>query len=267
MLRRILCLWATSLFCAVSAVANPYSDMVRAEIMPGWRMADGTLMAGLRLRLEPGWKTYWRAPGDAGIPPSFNWSKSRNVDAVDVTFPMPELFVLNGLRTLGYSREVVLPLAVTPATKGKPVRLTGKIELGICSDVCVPLHLTLRQRLTGQSTTPEPAIAAALAERPFSAREAGVGPVTCGLKPNDHGLTLTAEIPITHSKGREMVVVEPGDPMVWASESRVSRHGGTLVAETDLIHATADSFALDRSNIRFTVFGRNQAVDIVGCGG
>ena len=68
----------------------------------GWQMQNGHHMAGLSLQLAPDWKTYWRAPGEAGIPPLFDWSGSTNVQSVRVHWPSPVVFHLNGMQTIGY---------------------------------------------------------------------------------------------------------------------------------------------------------------------
>ena len=71
------------------------------DIIPGWRQDDGAHMAALRIKLDEGWKTYWRAPGEAGIPPSIDWSGSVNLGDVGFHWPVPEVIVSNGVTTLG----------------------------------------------------------------------------------------------------------------------------------------------------------------------
>ena len=249
------------------ARANPYADAVQTRILPGWQQADGTLMAGIEITLAPGWKTYWRAPGDAGIPPLFDWSASRNLGGVSVDWPTPQVFDQNGMRTIGYHERVVLPLAVAPRKPGAPVRLSGTIDIGICRDVCVPVRIEIGEDLTGATTRPDPAIAAALAERPFSAAEAGLSNASCTVAPSEDGLSLRAEFALPSTGGPEMAVVETGDPMIWASEPRITRQGKRLVAEFDLMHASGGPFAVDRSALRFTILGQKHAVDVRGCGG
>ena len=78
-------------------------------------------MAGVRIALDKGWKTYWRSPGDAGIPPSLNFADSQNVARVTVHWPTPEIFDQNGLRSVGYDDELILPLEITPADPSQPV--------------------------------------------------------------------------------------------------------------------------------------------------
>src|SRR6056297_2127380 len=95
------------LFIAVMSLASPGSaqsadDMVNVSVLPGWQMSDGRHMAALRFSREDGWKTYWRAPGDAGIPPRFDWSGSGNLARVALHWPAPKVFDSYGLRTVGY---------------------------------------------------------------------------------------------------------------------------------------------------------------------
>ncbi len=265
-----LILFATVLLIPVLPVlaqtgSNPYAQMIETRILPGWQATDGTHMAGIEIRLAPGWKTYWRAPGDAGIPPLFDWSASRNLDNATVNWPTPEVFLLSGTRTIGYENRVVLPISVAPRRVGQPVHLSGTINLGICRDVCVPVQVEIGEILKSGKSSPDPVIAAALADRPFSAREAGLERMTCTIAPTKDGITLSAEFTLPTAGGRELAVVETGDPMIWASEPKINRKGGRLFAEFDLMHASGGPFALDRSALRFTILGRSHAVDIQGC--
>ncbi|UYV38418.1 protein-disulfide reductase DsbD family protein [Rhodobacteraceae bacterium D3-12] len=246
---------------------DPYSEMVQTRILPGWQMADGRHMAGIEIKLAQGWKTYWRAPGDAGIPPLFDWSGSANLRNVTVNWPTPGVFHQSGARSVGYKNTVVLPITITPRRDGKPVRLSGTIDLGVCRDVCVPVHVSLNEVLKSGASKPDPVIAAALADRPFSGKEAGLKASTCVVSPTKDGLAVTAEFTLPAAGGREVAVVETGDPMVWASEPDVARSGGRLALSFALVHASGGAFALNRSALRFTILGRNHAVDIQGCSG
>ena len=239
-------------------------DVVRIDVLDGGTAQDGTHRAGLRLRLADGWKTYWRAPGDAGIPPLFDWRGSRNLHGVQVLWPVPMVFEQNGMRSIGYAQEVVLPLDLSPRMAGQPVRLKGSVELGVCSDVCIPATLSFDAMLDpGAGVNPQ--IVAARANRPRTAAEAGVGQVVCRLSPATGGLRIEAHIELPKGRGAEVAVVEPGDPAVWASEPQVTRKGGTLIAVAELMHSGGGAFAVDRSQMRFTVIDAGRAVDIRGC--
>ena len=248
-----------------SAQANPYAEIVETRILSGWQLDDGTVMAGLEITLAPGWKTYWRAPGDVGIPPMFDWTRSRNLRGVEISWPTPQVFRQNGSRTIGYQDRVVLPISIAPRRNGTPVRLNGTLDIGICGDVCVPVRVSIKETLENHARKPDPLIAAALADRPFSPTEAGLKGTRCDVSPLQDGMALRAEFMMPSTGGREMAVVETGDPMVWASEPKITRKGGKLVAEFELLHANGGSFAIDRSSLRFTILGTSHAVDIQGC--
>lgn len=250
---------------AVSASAQTsLSDLVSLSVIDGGRNSDGSYVAALRMTLKDGWKTYWRSPGDAGIPPSFSWSGSRNVGEVAMTWPAPVVFEQDGLRTIGYRDQLILPLTVTPGRPGQPVRVQGEMDFGVCKDVCVPARLSFSHVLDPEAHR-NPAIAAALAQRPFSASEAGVRGTTCAIAPSGNGLSLEARIDMPRTGDHEIVVVESGNPSIWTSEMSSRRQDRVLTAKGELVHNEGRAFALDRSAIRITVLGRGQAVEITGC--
>ncbi|MCB1362955.1 MAG: hypothetical protein KDK02_02475 [Rhodobacteraceae bacterium] len=265
MIRRLAASALISAAMAAPALAGGGMESpARMEILDGGMTARGTYMAALHLTLSDGWKTYWRAPGDAGIPPRLDWRGSRNLGDVAITWPAPEVFDQNGMRSIGYAHELVLPVEITPERAGRPVRLRGEIDLGLCKDVCIPETLTFDHRLD-ETAGRHPAIAAAMAQRPHSAAEAGVESATCRLSPSAGGMRIEARIAMPSAGGHEYAVIEPGDPRLWASQMQTDRIGATLVATGELVHADGDAFALDRSRIRITVLGRDRAVDIQGC--
>ncbi|MEM9578495.1 MAG: protein-disulfide reductase DsbD domain-containing protein [Pseudomonadota bacterium] len=255
-----LCLAA----CAASA-QDGFDVPVTADVLPGWVQKDGTRMAALRLSLAPGWKTYWRAPGDAGIPPKFDWSKARNLSSVAVIWPAPKVFDQNGMRSVGYEGELVIPLEINPAESDAPVRLRADMELGVCSDICIPHALSFDLEIGDRDTRPTPAIVAALAQQPYSAEEAGVRDAECNVSPTSDGLQIEARVTMPSAGNPEHVVIEPGPGDIWVSEADTKRLGGEIVATSDMVHVSGGPIALDRSAIRITVLGSKYAVDIRGC--
>lgn len=97
-----------------------------------------TLKLGLHFKLKPGWKIYWRSPGDAGFPPEPDWAGSDNLKGAKIHWPAPERFEVLGLQTLGYKKEVVLPLTVTRTDPSKALRMTGVVRYLTCDDICIP---------------------------------------------------------------------------------------------------------------------------------
>jgi DsbC/DsbD-like thiol-disulfide interchange protein len=106
---------------------------------PSQAARGGALRAGIEIRLAPGWKTYWRYPGDSGQPPRFRFDRSDNVANVAVLFPAPHGFTDEGGESIGYKVGVILPLQVVPRDPAKPVVLRLDLDYAICSNLCVPV--------------------------------------------------------------------------------------------------------------------------------
>ncbi|MFT4149392.1 MAG: protein-disulfide reductase DsbD family protein [Paracoccaceae bacterium] len=252
-----------ALSLAPPALAATQDEVLQATVLPGWQAQDGSRMAALRLKLAPAWKTYWRAPGDAGIPPSFDWSGSENLGSVRYLWPRPVVFHTNGMQTIGYHDELVLPLQITPRDPSQPVVLRGRVDLGICNEICMPASLEVQARLEGAGA-PDAAIRGALAARPSTAREAGLSAIACSVSPSANGLRITAQMAMPRLGGDETVVFEAG-PDIWVDEAQTTRTGGHLVAEADMVADSRAPFALDRSNLVVTVIAPDRAVEIRGC--
>lgn len=249
---------------AVPLWANPIEDVVELRVLPGWRMENGHHMAGLEITLAEGWKTYWRAPGDAGIPPLFDWSGSRNIEAVAFHWPVPELSWSNGMRSIVYSDRVVIPMEFDLSEASGPAQVMAAVQLGVCEDICVPVQLDFDVVLPDADRR-DAHIAAALLDRPRTAAEGGVSAARCTLDPTADGIGLTAHIDMPSLGDSEEVVIEAGTPDIWVSEPETRRDGRTLIASADMVHVSGGAFGLDRSDIRVTVFGGGTAVDIQGC--
>lgn len=100
--------------------------------------AETALPFGIEVKLEPGWKTYWRSPGEAGFPPSVDIAGSTNVASATLAFPVPHRFELFGLQTFGYGEKVIFPLTVVPERPGEAVALKAKFRYLICEQICIP---------------------------------------------------------------------------------------------------------------------------------
>jgi DsbC/DsbD-like thiol-disulfide interchange protein len=138
--------WDTQTHSAIRLIAGATS-----------RSRDATfLRAGIEIRLEPGWKTYWRDPGDSGAPPTFDFSGSENVKSVNVLWPAPERFPDGaGGNSIGYVDHVILPLHVVPADGAKQTALRVKLGYDICANMCIPVEADLALRLSGQGAEDE----------------------------------------------------------------------------------------------------------------
>jgi DsbC/DsbD-like thiol-disulfide interchange protein len=263
MIRALLISALLALTALAPARATTPADLVSVTVLPGWQTERGTRIAAIRFDLAPGWKTYWRSPGDAGIPPLFNWSGSQNLASVAIHWPRPHVFSVNGMQSIGYKGELVLPIELTPIDPARPIDLQAVVDMGICSDICVPAAVTFRADL-GHDSRSDPAIAAALADRPDTGAEAGLNAIGCTVEPIADGLRITATMTLPPTGGNETVVFEPS-AAVWVSEAEVSRQGNLLMASADLVPESGQPFALNRSALTVTVLGRDRAVEISGC--
>jgi DsbC/DsbD-like thiol-disulfide interchange protein len=239
-------------------------DNLDAALLPGWQTDSGSHMAALQLSLAPGWKTYWRSPGEAGLPPLFNWSGSENVKSVGIHWPAPSVFHTNGMQSIGYYDGVVFPLEVTAIDPSKPVLLRAEVEIGICRDICLPATLHLSTDLTAPGAA-NPAIKAALAARPKAAAKAGLAFIRCAVDPIADGLRITATIDMPAIGTTETIAFEAGRPDIWVAEATTTRSGNQLVSTTEMVAPSGAPFALDRSKITLTVIADGHAVEIRGC--
>ncbi|WP_454813068.1 protein-disulfide reductase DsbD domain-containing protein [Labrys neptuniae] len=132
--------WLLAGLCqpALAGQSDPSQSDPEAVIrlLPGQAHPEG--LAGLEIQLAPGWKTYWRNPGDAGIPPTFDWSRSENLREVTVLWPAPSRYDQEGASSAVYHDEVMLPLKVSAIDPTKPVKLALGLDYAACKTICVP---------------------------------------------------------------------------------------------------------------------------------
>jgi DsbC/DsbD-like thiol-disulfide interchange protein len=100
--------------------------------------AAAPLRAGIEIRLKSGWHTYWRYPGEAGVPPRLEFAGSQNLKSVDIRWPAPQRIAEQGLIVIGYLHDLILPLDILPQDPAKPTKLRLKIEYAVCEKLCVP---------------------------------------------------------------------------------------------------------------------------------
>lgn len=127
--------------------------LISANKMSG----DGYVHAAIQLRMEPGLKTYWRIPGETGIPMIANWEGSTNVKTAKMLWPMPTRSLAYEVMDYIYEGDLTIPLQVLLATDDRNAILNARLNLGICSDICVPvlwkgaLQIDLEKPSTGHA--------------------------------------------------------------------------------------------------------------------
>lgn len=103
----------------------------------------GKYKAGLEVDLADGWKTYWKVPGDSGIPPLLDFSSSRNAENIDFLWPVPSRIKAGDTHILGYKDAIIFPFLITPTDTTNPVHLALDAQIGLCAELCVPLNAQL----------------------------------------------------------------------------------------------------------------------------
>lgn len=139
------------------------------RLIAGSAPAEGSapLRAGIELRLEPGWKTYWRYPGDSGVPPRFDFSGSENVKSAMLLWPAPRRFPDGaGGNSIGYTGNVIFPVQVVPKDPAKPVTLRVKADYAVCENLCVPAEGKAELKLPLSRSSEDVPLAAAEARVP-----------------------------------------------------------------------------------------------------
>lgn len=262
-----LCLAAWMALAAPAAAGShmfDVDDVAQFDVLPGWRTASASHMTALRVRLAPGWKTYWRAPGEGGIPPRFDWSGSQNLARVAFHWPTPQVFEQNGMRSVGFKDELVLPIELMPTRPGAPITMRADLEIGVCEDVCIQVGVRIAADILGPGAS-DPRIQAAIDARPHSSRAAGMTGIACAVDPISDGLRLTAQIQMPALGPNEVAVFELPDQRIWVAEAVASRQGAMLMAQTEMVPPAGRPFALDRSQVRITVLSNGRGVEINGC--
>ena len=201
-------------------------------------------MSGVEIKLAAGYKTYWRTPGDSGVPPRFDWSGSENLASAEVSWPAPERFSDGSGTSVGYAKDVIFPLHVTPTDPSKPVLLKLALDYAVCEKLCIPAHATAHLTLGAEQTRHSARLAMAQAKVPLriamglpAQLEKGAGPAPPALI--SAVVTTNGTRPLLHFKiqappNTSIIDVLVEGPEMWLfGTSRVTQAGhGQWQAET-----------------------------------
>ncbi|PRY94624.1 suppressor for copper-sensitivity B [Hasllibacter halocynthiae] len=133
----------------------------------------GTLSAAVDMNLAGGWKTYWRSPGEVGLPPRLDWSRSENVAGAQILWPAPTRFTAFGIENFGYEGRLVLPVRIALERPGEAARLRLDANFLVCAEICVPEEMTLALDLPAGLASADPASAALIAAAAAAVPEEG----------------------------------------------------------------------------------------------
>lgn len=168
---------------AIAADVSPWQDDLQSSARLIAARATNTsgvrlFRAGVEIKLKEGWKTYWRYPGDSGVPPALDFSKSENVEWASVRYPAPSRFPDGaGGSSIGYKGDVVWPVRIKPKDASRPALLRLKLAYAVCEKLCVPAEANLELALTGDVSSAEASVAVAEARIPKEGRIGDDGPL------------------------------------------------------------------------------------------
>lgn len=171
----------TPCFAAASAWQSAEGVRVRLIAAVDQIGQNKDIPLALEIELESGWHTYWRSPGEAGLPPRYDWKASENDAnnflAMAYFFPAPHRYTAFGLETIGYKDHVVLPMIATLRKVAVSLELKGNLSLLVCSNICVPRNFDLELKIpegTGAVAVEKSIIDAAMQTVPAGAEKSGI---------------------------------------------------------------------------------------------
>ena len=260
---------ALGVFASAINAANCMDSPARFDFLPGWRHAGKTgeyHIAGIRMQLDEGWKTYWRVPGEGGIGPELEIVSSQNLRGLSMLFPSPKAFEQNDMLIIGYDEEVLFPIVFFPDDNDSPIEFKGNFFGGICEEVCIPISFPISASLPQHGKVDED-VRRALNLIPKEWNSTKRGSVDCAFEFSQSGLFATARMPVPNSIGADHVVFEYVDDVIRFGRPKVSRpKPGMLVATSPIYFGARQDLQLDTSKLRITVLTRKEVVDINGCG-
>lgn len=252
-----------------SATGDDASGLLASDWAPGHK-SKTRLVAGrtagqeaghawgfVEIGLEEGWRTYWRSPGDSGIPPRFDFGKSKNLKSARVLYPAPRRITDKGETIIGYTGTVLFPIELTATDASKPIELDAEVQFGMCKDICVPSEASLQ--LTIPPDVPaglsDPALAS-LAGVPragglIAATDPRAGPVSTDRAAKK--LSFTVQFP-SGTNGADAFLEAP-DGFYLPLPVKVSETPNSVTFEADL-SSDVDLAALAGKTISLTVVSK-----------
>src|SRR6266702_1418800 len=177
--------------------------------------SGAVLLGGIAFELQQGWKTYWRTPGDSGVPPRFDFSKSDNVEAVTVLWPPPQKFDDGaGGTSLGFKHKVVLPLRIVAKNADKPVTLRAEINYAVCEKLCIPVEATAELGFASVASTEDGNLSEALNSVPKPANIGDPNPLTIREVKRDGKTNVLVDV--TAPEGKDVSLFVEGPTPDWA---------------------------------------------------
>ena len=230
--------------------SSPYTSL---RLMNAGEQA-GVWHAGVYIAMQKGWKTYWRVPGDGGVPPSFDWSGSENVATTKVMMPLPHRFTDENGEGIGYKTEVVFPVDVKPQDPSKPAMLDLKIFYAVCNDICVPVQAQVKVGIDASTVSVADKFRLRVARAAVPVETGADGLAVTSLRQVEVGDKFALEVSLKgiRSPADADIFVEAAGNAYFRKPEMVSRSGdiGTWRIAVD---NSGDAVSLAGKSVRLTI--------------
>ncbi|WP_051786336.1 protein-disulfide reductase DsbD family protein [Endozoicomonas numazuensis] len=271
-----LCLALTLLFLNRPAYAlstdwliNPQQPEARVRLhLSGEEDSDSRqLSAALEVQLSGDWKTYWRSPGEAGIPPEVDWrinqqQGSSNVENVEWLWPVPERIEMLGLHTFGYKNGTVFPLLIQVEDLSEPVSINAKLQLSSCTTICVLTDYDIRLDFTPSELESDPEasflIDKALSQVPTYMPDTGLSTESVVWDKGSNKVIVTAHSETGWEK--EVDVIIDGQEDITFSVPDIKVQGSQLQAVMDASSWLGD-YDLSEEKVTVTLLNGDSALE------
>ncbi|MEZ5620197.1 MAG: protein-disulfide reductase DsbD family protein [Burkholderiaceae bacterium] len=238
--------------CSAASAASPsavvVTPQVRTELVvhaPDGVVPGRTIALGLLIEHQPGWHTYWKNPGDAGLPTTFAWTLPAGVSAGEIAWPTPQRVPLGPLMNYGYDGRLLLPvpISIPPGFAAEALEIALRAEWLVCKDICIPeggeFALRVPARAASAShaaefdaakaaipvTLPDAAASAEVAAGALKLRVTGLPPSWKGRElaffPEVGGVIHNAALPRARWDGEAWLAELPLDPQRSAGPSTI----------------------------------------------
>jgi DsbC/DsbD-like thiol-disulfide interchange protein len=256
-----------SFACAASAVraedASPWQHDAHSAVRLLAGSRSGTvLLGGIAIQLQPGWHTYWRTPGDSGVPPRFDFSKSDNVEAVTVLWPAPRKFDDGaGGTSLGYVKQIVLPLRIVAKNADKPVTLRASINYAVCEKLCIPVDADAELAFASVASTEDGTLSDALNAVPKPANVGDPNPLTVLDVKRDGKTNVLVDVTAPDTNGLSLFVEGPTPD--WALPvPKLVEHGPPGIKRfTFELDGLPPGVSADGAALKLTLVGGDRAYE------
>lgn len=256
--------------CASAQDVSPWiKDTYSSVRLIAGSRSGGVLLGGIGFQLQPGWKTYWRTPGDSGVPPRIDFSKSDNVDSVKILWPAPMKFPDGaGGISFGYKNQVTLPLRIIAKSPDKPVTLRATINYAVCEKLCIPVEAQAELAFVSVASTEDGAISAALDTVPKPAKVGDASPFSIReVRREGNIVEVDVAVPDDKSaagKDREIQLFVEGPTPEWALPvpKLVKRDASGAQRFAFELDGLPPGASADGATLKFTVAGPGGAYEV-----